>query len=355
MAPLGVAAITGSNQVKLNWLLPFQYGIGGYNIYRSLTGTLSDFTNIGFTTSNFYVDNLLNSNVKYYYYIRSVNLKNQEGLMSTIIPVKTLNASDTTRQLSYGDRIQLTLSQTDFNNINEFSVMNWQLLRYVGKYFDEEYSEKINMVKSSNQKLGSTGNVKTVENYDSDSSVNIFWVLFKNAAGNEIHNMTNDITLKIKLPDTYSIKVDTSLLKMFVVDETKQQWTQLANSFIDESGYLNVVRRANSFYTFLQTDTPVNNLSNFIVYPNPFYKSKTISGFVTFANIPADFQQLHIYNINGELVASFNPNQAISAGNNISVQWDIRNSYGREIASGIYIYVVKTAGDRFTGKLGIIK
>jgi M6 family metalloprotease-like protein len=80
---------------------------------------------------------------------------------------------------------------------------------------------------------------------------------------------------------------------------------------------------------------------NIYAYPNPFPQSG--SGVVTFKNLPAE-ARVKIYDIAGDRVIELPTGQDT---------WDARNADGREVANGLYIYVITGGGVSVTGKLAV--
>ena len=83
------------------------------------------------------------------------------------------------------------------------------------------------------------------------------------------------------------------------------------------------------------------------VYPNPYEIDKSVDNRIKFINVTDDVT-LEIYNLAGDLVYY---QEYENTGGNIS--WDVKNNDGRDIASGIYFYVVNNGKTK--GKLVIIK
>ena len=96
------------------------------------------------------------------------------------------------------------------------------------------------------------------------------------------------------------------------------------------------------------------SLINVRVYPNPFkpYDGKADTGDygtgIIFDNLTEDCT-LKIFNLAGELVRELN-----GTG---KVQWDAKNSSGKEVASGVYIYLItdKAGNKPAKGKFTIIR
>ena len=101
------------------------------------------------------------------------------------------------------------------------------------------------------------------------------------------------------------------------------------------------------------------NLNNIRVYPNPFkpYDGENKTG-IPYAegvdNSGIIFDQitenatLKIFNLAGELVYE-------KSGITGKVQWDAKNPGGKEVASGVYIYLITDSGKKASGKLVIIR
>ncbi len=89
-------------------------------------------------------------------------------------------------------------------------------------------------------------------------------------------------------------------------------------------------------------------LRNVRVFPNPFRPSQghttvTFDGFTNGAEVK-------IYNAAGRLV--FEKTTDASA---TSFVWNVQNDSGKDVASGMYIYYLKSETNEKTGKLGIVR
>ncbi len=84
-------------------------------------------------------------------------------------------------------------------------------------------------------------------------------------------------------------------------------------------------------------------------YPNPFNPETTIS-FESKAHTEAD---LSIYNMKGQLVRSLHKG-AVSKGQN-SFVWDGKDNLGKPVASGLYLYQVKSDGESYSRKMLLMK
>jgi len=88
------------------------------------------------------------------------------------------------------------------------------------------------------------------------------------------------------------------------------------------------------------------NLDNVVVYPNPFNPS--LSSKVTFLNLEKG-SSIDIYTINGEFIKS------IAEMAEDRAAWDGKNQEGRNVAGGLYIYVVKSENDKAVGRILLIR
>ncbi len=97
-------------------------------------------------------------------------------------------------------------------------------------------------------------------------------------------------------------------------------------------------------------------LTGLKAYPNPVYFNS--SSFITIAGIPTDAiePKIYIYNVAGELIRILKKSPKIRPdildGN--TAYWDGKNESGEKVASGLYIYLVKTGNyGKGTGKFYI--
>jgi hypothetical protein len=86
-------------------------------------------------------------------------------------------------------------------------------------------------------------------------------------------------------------------------------------------------------------------------YPVP-YKANQGSGFIYFANLGTQ-ASIHIYTASGRRV--FDTEVTNCADQSKCFQWDIKNTSGENIASGVYFYVIQSSQGKKDGKLIIIK
>ncbi len=92
-----------------------------------------------------------------------------------------------------------------------------------------------------------------------------------------------------------------------------------------------------------------NDLKSVVVYPNPIRMDTTPQAGLTFSRLPGE-TSIVIYTLDGRQVASL----AASAAQT-RVTWPLTNEQGTAVASGIYLYVMKSHQSVKTGKLAILK
>ena len=95
-------------------------------------------------------------------------------------------------------------------------------------------------------------------------------------------------------------------------------------------------------------DASKGDLSTAHCYPVPFKPSLGHTK-ITFQNLTGDVE-IKIYTIAGELVRTLKKSDT-----NDYYDWDVRNSRGEPLASGVFIYIMKRPGETKKGKLMVIR
>lgn len=179
-------------------------------------------------------------------------------------------------------------------------------------------------------------------------------------SGNEIESSDKPVTISIPYPDgdqdgmVDGTTVKEKDLRMFLLDETLKKWNSVPNYQVDASGN-NVSAEVNKFSIYaLMEWSPPDSLSGVFGYPNPCYVRR--QGYVRISNIPlkAKDVKIYIYNIAGELVRVLEEDEEIETlvGSKIG-KWDGRNEDKEMVASGIYIYLIKSQDTKKTEKIAI--
>ncbi len=100
----------------------------------------------------------------------------------------------------------------------------------------------------------------------------------------------------------------------------------------------------------------INNLVHVFVYPNPCYPNK--GQIFKIANIPLNSNpKVYIYSLTGELVRVLDEegSEIKTYPGSAQAIWDAKNDKGKNVASGIYIYLLKCDVGTKKGKMAIIR
>jgi hypothetical protein len=85
-----------------------------------------------------------------------------------------------------------------------------------------------------------------------------------------------------------------------------------------------------------------------VAYPNPFDPEKAVRGTMKIKGMPQG-STFNVYTVSGEMVKS----QEAGNGANGLTEWDGKNDWGKDTATGIYLYVVRL-GDQTLAKGSLI-
>lgn len=170
----------------------------------------------------------------------------------------------------------------------------------------------------------------------------------RDADGLPVTSFLSPVTITMPYPDADNDgRIDMDLLRestawLYYLDTAAGRWTPLpgvvrnpaANTLSAEVSHFSV-------YSVRSAGISATDIGSLKVYPNPCDFRSVPS--ITIEGIPADAAaaQVHIYNEAGELVRSLTPGDGINGLNVVS--WDGRLKGGARAASGLYLYLVKTA------------
>jgi hypothetical protein len=179
-------------------------------------------------------------------------------------------------------------------------------------------------------------------------------------------NFLKNLDWILKIPVNAVSNPNNLLVKYSETDfsSDKNNWNSIdgvSKTIINDNIQLSFSLDHLTFFCVIDTSPPTN-LANVRVYPNPFvpgtnsssgrqwrlgdYETGIIFDFLTAGS------KVFIYSVTGQLVAS---SQSLGAAES-RFHWDARNDDDMDVASGIYIYVVKdNVGNVKTGKLGIVR
>ncbi|RKY00135.1 hypothetical protein DRP77_11970, partial [Candidatus Poribacteria bacterium] len=86
-----------------------------------------------------------------------------------------------------------------------------------------------------------------------------------------------------------------------------------------------------------------------VAYPNPYIRGRSRSGGIHFVKLP-ERATILIYTLDGKLVRRIETEPGMGRA-----FWDLKNEAGREVDSGLYIYVVKCETGIKRGRLVVIR
>ncbi len=177
---------------------------------------------------------------------------------------------------------------------------------------------------------------------------------FDNLIATEIDLKGFDI--KVGIPFNASASdVDKATLTPVFFNSSKGVWEKPAVKYaMDvENSRVVVTIDKTGVWGLAQSIGFVGSLDSVLVYPNPWVPNDsdmsngTIDGQITFSGI-TNSSVIRIYTISGQLVREVSPGISLW-------KWDGKNSYGKDVASGVYIYLITDGQSKKTGKLTIIR
>ncbi|MDD3627534.1 MAG: S8 family serine peptidase, partial [bacterium] len=209
-------------------------------------------------------------------------------------------------------------------------------------------------------------------------------------ADNREADLENNATLCISFSQAEVRGYNEKNLGMFYWNPQFEKWEEATNVFVNIDGdgipgnenldggfVVAEIRKLGLYGIFAKSKTKqaeITDLSHVRVFPNPYRPAKGEGDEywgVVFDRLPQNIQEIRIYNLSGELVATTENAIQIFPGwyfnydyyhyydnqdpNHKFARWGTTNDNGKPVASGIYIYVIKSETDSKTGKLAIIR
>ncbi len=101
--------------------------------------------------------------------------------------------------------------------------------------------------------------------------------------------------------------------------------------------------------TITPSRTVYSGLDLVVVYPNPFRVDDKAKSLVTFKYLPGT-AVIRLYTLTGKLVRIIRKDDLGD-----SAAWDLRNRRGTRVASGVYIYVIKSGREEKHGKIVLLR
>ncbi|MCX5792511.1 MAG: hypothetical protein NTY45_09935 [Elusimicrobia bacterium] len=142
-------------------------------------------------------------------------------------------------------------------------------------------------------------------------------------------------------------------LTVWRLDETNYLWVRQAGADINALA-MEASLEVPHLSSYALMAVPDTNVSSVYAYPVPFSPNAgntarygDWTGLITFTNLPA-FGKIRIYTITGDRVRELDVVPP-------SMKWDVRNSGGEIVASGVYVWEIVSGTNRKTGKLMVVK
>ena len=144
-----------------------------------------------------------------------------------------------------------------------------------------------------------------------------------------------------------------SNLAVWLLDEQRDLWVKQTGASLNTSSRT-VSLPVGHFSSYGLLALPDADLRPVYAYPVPFRPNAgdparygTWAQGITFTNLPG-YGSVKIYTLSGRLVRDL----PVTA---VTLNWDVKNSDGAAVASGVYIWEATAGGGRKTGKLVVIK
>ncbi|TFG74143.1 MAG: hypothetical protein E4H23_12470, partial [Chrysiogenales bacterium] len=130
--------------------------------------------------------------------------------------------------------------------------------------------------------------------------------------------------------------------RLYYLDEAQGIWTPVVDGFVRDTAANTLSARVSHFSVYsVRVQAEEQNFLNMKAYPNPCDFRRHA---LTMTGIPLDATnvRVYIYNPAAELVRTLTAGDGVNALNEVT--WDGKLKGGAKAASGLYIYLVKTAG-----------
>ncbi len=203
-------------------------------------------------------------------------------------------------------------------------------------------------------------NAKLASLPGSPEFLNVVRVKPYDASGNEVQPNTACV-VTLPYPDASGdgvvdgspSRLKASNLAIWLRDESRALWVKQTGASLDTASR-SLSLSVPHFSDYALLGLPDTDLSSTYAYPVPFRPNAgdtarygSWAGQITFTNLPA-YGTLRIYTVTGVLVRTLDVSPP-------SMKWDVRNSDGDVVASGVYLWEITAGSSRKTGKLVVIK
>ncbi|HOK39452.1 MAG TPA: FlgD immunoglobulin-like domain containing protein [bacterium] len=263
------------------------------------------------------------------------------------------------------DTTQIIIENNNGNNIIlsiQFADTANPLLLVINdiKIIEEKIKETIDAIESV-KKYGSeeyyNAGLQTVREYK----------IYRNGVLIEDTNIFSEIYLTFEVPQIFRVNKNYTI---YTFNETAKLWEPLPASRIIRNDAENKITAKLEHFSiygiFLAAEQVSNNLTNVIVFPNPFipydgnpqtgsefrgnYTDPTNMTGIHIKNLTGN-NEINIYNLNGELIRKYETDM-----NTARIIWDGKNQDGENVSSGLYLIVIKNNnGEKVIKKVTIIR
>lgn len=148
-------------------------------------------------------------------------------------------------------------------------------------------------------------------------------------------------------------KLRTKTLSVWHLDENQSLWTKQTGASVNTGGQ-NVVYPTNHFSVFGLFGSVDADVTDVYAFPVPFRPNAgdtarygSWAEGIKFINLPTE-GTISIYTLFGQKVRSMDVTGT-------QLAWDVRNSEGQQVASGVYIWEIRSKNNSKSGKIVVIK
>jgi hypothetical protein len=155
------------------------------------------------------------------------------------------------------------------------------------------------------------------------------------------------VSISLSYPEGSSPALFNSV-KAYFLDKESINWIPVRSSKLNPEQRM-VTFEVERFEIYRLMAESAHNLKAVVVYPNPFRPREAKDYVLKFIGLTDDVE-ITIFTVSGDVV--WNKHFRYSGG---GATWDGRNSQGKEVSSGLYIYqVTNEDGEKFTGRISVL-
>jgi|GEM_PF-2558071 len=165
-------------------------------------------------------------------------------------------------------------------------------------------------------------------------------------------NFNKNLIVSISYPPFLAGTGAEDALRIYYLDTGTLRWVMDSSSEVDKiERKVKISTNHFSIFRIISLSFALPDLSNVIVYPNPFTPATAIGGKLKFINLTSK-ATIKIYTLSGELVATIEKDDPTDRK-----EWDGKNMNGEYVANGLYFYVITREGsaEKITGKIAVKK